>query len=298
MASARISARRRYYEPLDTSRPNTQTASSSNKVSVKRFLKLTIAYDGTDYVGWQVQPNGISVQQRLEEAWLSATGEQLRITASGRTDSGVHARGQVCSLATETSLTNRDLVRALNALTPEDIAVLQVQDAAEGFHAIRDAVEKTYGYQIQHGYIMDPLRRRECWFVTRDLDVEAMRQAATFLIGRYDFTSFQSLGAERLSTVRTVKRLEIELHKDSLLPELTIWIAADGFLYNMVRRIVGSLVRVGRGSEQPDWVQWVLEQKNGSLSGQTAPAHGLFLDHVQYCDESNEPAGSSGEQKV
>ena len=239
-------------------------------------------------MGWQVQPNGVSVQQRLEEAWLSATGEKLRITASGRTDSGVHARGQVCSLATNSSLTNRDLNRALNALTPEDIAVLQVEDAAEGFHAIRDAIEKTYGYQIQHGYILDPLRRRECWFVTRDLDLDAMREAASFLIGRHDFTSFQSVGAERLSAVRNVIRLDIEPHQDSLLPELVIWIAADGFLYNMVRRIVGSLVRVGRGSEQPDWVRWVLEQKNGSLSGQTAPAHGLFLDHVQYSDASGE----------
>ena len=126
MASVELPTRTRHCEPLDTSRTNSQTTCSSHKVSVKRFLKLTIAYDGTDYVGWQVQPNGISVQQRLEEAWLSATGEQLRITASGRTDSGVHARGQVCSLATNTSLTNRDLVRALNALTPEDIAVLQV----------------------------------------------------------------------------------------------------------------------------------------------------------------------------
>jgi len=255
---------------------------------LKRFLKLTIAYDGTDYVGWQVQPNGVSVQQRLEEAWLSATGEQLRITASGRTDSGVHAKGQVCSLATNSTLSNRDLVRALNALSPEDIAVLQVEDAPAGFHAIRDATEKTYGYQVQHGYILDPLRRRECWFVTRDLDVNAMRQGAEFLIGRHDFTSFQSLGAERLSTIRTVKRLDIEVQEDSLRPELTIWIAADGFLYNMVRRIVGTLVRVGRGSEEPDWVRWVLEQKNGSLSGQTAPAHGLFLDHVQYCDTSDE----------
>lgn len=259
---------------------------------MKRFLKLTIAYDGTDYVGWQVQPNGVSVQQRLEEAWLSTTGEQLRITASGRTDSGVHAKGQVCSLATNSQLSNRDLVRALNALTPEDIAVLKVDEAVEGFHAIRDAIEKTYGYQIQHGYILDPLRRRECWFVTRNLDVDAMREAAQFLIGRHDFTSFQSLGAERLSAVRNVKRLDIEVSQDSLRPELTIWIAADGFLYNMVRRIVGSLVRVGRGGEQPDWVRWVLEQKDGSLSGQTAPAHGLFLDHVQYCDPTDETCGT------
>ena len=239
-------------------------------------------------MGWQVQPNGMSIQQRLEEAWLSATGEQLRITASGRTDSGVHARGQVCSLATESQLSIRDLIRALNALSPEDIAVLQVEEAPAGFHAIRDATEKTYGYQVQYGYILDPLRRRECWFVTKTLDVEAMREAARYLIGRHDFTSFQSVGAERLSAIRTVKRLEIETHDDTMRPELMIWIAADGFLYNMVRRIVGSLVRVGRGGEKPEWVQWVLEQKNGSLSGQTAPAHGLFLDHVQYRDLNDE----------
>ncbi len=262
---------------------------------MKRFLKLTIAYDGTDYVGWQVQPNGVSVQQRLEEAWLSATGEQLRITASGRTDSGVHARGQVCSLTTESQLSNRDLVRALNALSPEDIAVLKVEDAAAGFHAIRDATEKTYGYQIQYGYILDPLRRRECWFVTKTLDVDAMRKAARFLIGQHDFTSFQSVGAERLSAIRNVTRLDIESRDDSMRPELTIWIAADGFLYNMVRRIVGTLVRVGRGTEKPEWVQWVLDKKDGSLSGQTAPAHGLFLDHVQYCDSRNEASDAAAE---
>ena len=247
----------------------------------------------TTWVG-KFSPTACQYNSGLEEAWLSATGEQLRITASGRTDSGVHARGQVCSLATESRLSNRDLVRALNALSPEDIAVLQVEDAPAGFHAIRDATEKTYGYQIQYGYILDPLRRRECWFVTKTLNIDAMREAARFLIGRHDFTSFQSLGAERLSAIRNVKRLEIETHEDSMCPELSIWIAADGFLYNMVRRIVGTLVRVGRGSERPDWVQWVLEQKDGSLSGQTAPAHGLFLDHVQYCDFDDEAPGAAG----
>jgi tRNA pseudouridine38-40 synthase len=259
-------------------------------VNVKRFLKLTIAYDGTDYVGWQVQPNGITIQQRLEEAWESATGEKLRITASGRTDSGVHARGQVCSVGTNSKLSCRDLVRALNALAPEDIAVLSVEPAPAGFHAIRDAVEKTYGYQIQHGNILDPLRRRECWFVPGNLDIDAMREAAKHLTGQHDFTSFQSLGAERLSAVRNVCRLDVEPHEHSLRPELTIWIAADGFLYNMVRRIVGTLVRVGQGRKSPAWVQRVLEQKDGSLSGQTAPAHGLFLDHVRYPDFSQDPA--------
>lgn len=251
---------------------------------MKRFLKLTIAYDGANYVGWQVQANGVSIQQRLEEAWLSATGESLRITASGRTDSGVHARGQVCSLATDCPLGPHDLVRALNALTPEDIAVLAVEPAPEGFHAIRDAVEKTYVYQIQFGRILNPLRRQHCWFVPGEMDVDAMREAAGYLTGTHDFSSFQSLGAERQSTVRTVTRLEIEDRGQLPFPELAIWIAADGFLYNMVRRIVGTVVRVGSGRESTDWVREVRDLKVGRHKGRTAPAHGLFLDHVRYDD--------------
>ena len=125
-----------------------------------RNLKLTIAYDGTDYVGWQVQKNGISVQQRLEEAWLKVTRESIRITASGRTDGGVHAKAQVCGLKTESALDFNDIYRALNAETPFDISILKVEDAPAGFHAIRDAIEKTYNYQIQYGRILNPLRRR------------------------------------------------------------------------------------------------------------------------------------------
>jgi len=251
-----------------------------------RHLKLTIAYDGTDYCGWQVQTNGVSVQQRLEEGWRKVTGETIRITASGRTDGGVHALAQVCSLATESAMSRRDLYRALNAETPFDISVLSVEEAACGFHAIRDAIEKTYFYQIQHGRLLDPLRRRYWWHVPVDLNIEAMQTASQCLLGTHDFASFQSAGAERLSTIRTVTKLEIDANPpaDGTFPSLRIRITADGFLYKMVRNIVGSLVRVGRGTESAEWMQWALEQRNRRWAGQSAPAHGLFLEQVKYRD--------------
>lgn len=247
-----------------------------------RFLKLTIAYDGTDYVGWQVQLNGVSIQQRLEEAWNSVTGETVRITASGRTDSGVHALGQVCSLATESSLPPGSLVRALNAETPFDISVRSVEEAPPGFHAIRDAVQKTYRYHIQFGRIMDPLRLRTCWFVPGEIDIPSLRRAAIHLTGEHDFASFEGAGAERTSTVRTVHSLVITPESLHGFPGLNIEITANGFLYNMVRNIVGTLVRVGRGRQPAEWVAWVRDQRNRKHAGQTAPAQALFLDHVVY----------------
>jgi tRNA pseudouridine38-40 synthase len=247
-----------------------------------RHLKLTIAYDGTEYVGWQVQINGISVQQRLEEGWQSVTGEKIRITASGRTDSGVHALGQVCSLATESVLSTDQLVRALNAETPFDISVRSVEEAPSGFHAIRDAVEKTYRYHIQYGRILDPLRLRTCWYVPGRIDVAAMRQAAASLTGEHDFASFESAGAERSTTVRTIQRLEVEEEPVHGFPGLSLTITADGFLYNMVRNIVGTLIQVGKNKNEIEWVQWVRDQRDRTCAGQTAPAHGLFLDHVVY----------------
>jgi len=247
-----------------------------------RHLKLVIAYDGTDYCGWQVQTNGISIQQRLEEGWLSVTGERIRITASGRTDSGVHALAQVCSLKTGSQLSLDRFVRALNAETPFDISILSAEEAPAGFHAIRDAVQKTYDYHIQYGRILDPLRLRYCWFVPGELDLEAMRQAALFLTGERDFASFESAGAERSTTIRTVRQLEIQDESIHSFPGLRLRITADGFLYNMVRNIVGTLVRVGKKTNEIEWVQWVRDQKDRKCAGQTAPAHGLFLDHVVY----------------
>jgi len=252
-----------------------------------RYLKLTIAYDGKNYVGWQIQKNGISVQQRLEEGWTEVTGEQIRITSSGRTDSGVHARGQVCSLETESKIANAGLVRALNAKTPDDISVLKVESAIDGFNAIDHCVKKTYCYQVQCGRILDPLGLNCWWFVPHHLDIDGMREAASHLTGKLDFASFQASGGTvRRTTVRHVMEIRIETTQRDPFTDVRIYVTADGFLYNMVRNIVGTLVHVGRRSQPPSWAKWVIEQKDRSCAGQTAPAHGLFLEQVFYPAET------------
>jgi tRNA pseudouridine38-40 synthase len=247
-----------------------------------RYLKLTVAYDGANYVGWQVQPNGISIQQRLEEAWTATTQESIRIVASGRTDAGVHALGQVCSVVTQCPHACDTLRRALNAHTPEDISVVDVQLAPDDFHAIRDAKRKTYRYQIQFGQTQNPLTIRDHWFFRRQLDADALQAAAKKLTGEHDFASFQAAGAERKSTVRNLSRLNCKFFSDDYFNYLHIELTSNGFLYNMVRNIVGTLVRVGQGSEAPNWVQDVLDGKDRSLAGQTAPAHALVLVSVEY----------------
>ncbi len=248
-----------------------------------RFIKLTIAYDGANYVGWQRQLNGIAVQQRMEEGWLALTGEKLSIAASGRTDSGVHAVAQVCSLATDCSIPTSRLARGLNAKTPEDISVLKSEDAIHGFNAIHHCSNKTYRYHVQCGRIPDPLARTRAWFVPHHLDIAAMQQAAAYLVGERDFASFQAAGGTaRKTTVRNVMDLSVLANQRTPYTDVMISVTANGFLYNMVRNIVGTLVHVGRRSETPEWARWVLEQKNRCCAGQTAPAHGLFLENVVY----------------
>ena len=246
------------------------------------FFKLIIAYDGTGYSGWQVQPNGVTVQQRLEEAWREVTGERVRLIASGRTDAGVHAEGQVCSVESTTSFDCATLQRALNACCPESISVLQLELAEDGFHAIRDAVFKTYRYQIQFGRTRDPLQCSWRWFVPALVEVEALQRAARLLEGEHDFASFQATGSDRQTTVRNVMRIGVEVEQRSVFHYLDIEVTADGFLYNMVRNIVGTLVVVGQGRQSPEWVSRVLQQKDRRLAGPTAPAHGLFLVRVEY----------------
>ncbi len=260
-----------------------------------RHLKLTLTYDGTDYVGWQVQPNGDSIQARMEAAWNRVTGESIRMTASGRTDAGVHAEGQVCSVPTESHLDNTTLLRALNANLPQDIAVVAVDDAPSGFHAIRDALRKTYRYQLQFGRVRDVLSRRYRWFIPRELDVDAMRVAATRLVGQHDFASFQAAGSERKSTIRNLMRLDIESWSKRKFEYLDLEFEADGFLYNMVRNLVGTLVEVGLGKHPSSWVDGVLSSKDRRRAGPTAAPHGLFLVRVVYPfdppDETDTEAG-------
>ncbi len=251
-----------------------------------RFLKLTIAYDGTGYVGWQVQPNGISVQQRLEEAWHNVTSESVRIIASGRTDAGVHALAQVCSLTTTSELPTVRLAAALNAHLPEDIRVRQVEVVPVNFHAIRDATGKTYRYQLQTGPLIDLFERRYCWFVRGSLDVSAMHTAAQHLVGTHDFSSFEATGAPRADSIRTVTRLQVHRRQLRGCTFVDVEITADGFLYNMVRNIVGTLVVVGRGKQPADWVLSVLQGRDRGLAGATAPPRGLFLVSVAYAGQA------------
>lgn len=247
-----------------------------------RWLKLTIAYDGAAYAGWQVQAGQLTVQEMFERIWRQVTQEETRASASGRTDAGVHALGQVLSIATETRLSPETLRRALNAELPDDIAVLSVEEAPEGFDAVRHAVKKRYRYFLHDGPVRDVFRRSYVWQVRRRLDDAAMHRAAQALLGKHDFASFQSANDQRLSSIRTITDIAVVRGRAGRPDEVTVDVEADGFLYNMVRAIVGTLVEVGRGVQPESWPQQVLEAADRARAGQTAPPHGLFLIQVDY----------------
>ncbi len=247
-----------------------------------RWLKLTLAYDGGAYAGWQVQPDKPTVQGTLESALRQITQEAVRVTAAGRTDAGVHALGQVVGCRTATRLSNADLQRALNAVLPNDIAVLSIDDAAEGFHATRDAIGKRYRYQIHNGRTPSVFDRHYAWHYPQPLDAAAMHAAGQALVGRHDFSSFETAGSERPDSIRTIHELSVARGSDELADRVTIDVAGDGFLYNMVRTIVGTLVEVGTGARDLKWPAAVLAACDRREAGQTAPPHGLFLVNVSY----------------
>lgn len=254
---------------------------------------MTVGYDGTRFAGWQVQPYRNTIQGALEKAIAQVSNERTRVTGSGRTDSGVHAIGQVASFSLRRWRAGADdLMRALNSKLPPDIAVAQVLDAPDEFHAIRDAIGKRYRYQIRVGGPRDAFEHRYRWHLPGPLDIDAMCRAAELIVGQHDFASFQAAGSDRKTTVRNVTALEIvEQPIDggagqggAMAPavHIAIEIEADGFLYNMVRNIVGTLVEVGRGKRPALWVNDVIASANRDSAGPTAPAHGLFLLYVLY----------------
>lgn len=250
----------------------------------KKSFKLTLAYDGADYHGWQIQAEGNTVQAELERAIKTVTGEELRAVASGRTDSGVHALGQVVSFESSTSHGPEILQRAFNGHLPEDIRVLKVERAPHGFHAIRDAVLKRYRYFIQDGGVRDPFLRTWCWYVSQKLDDWEMQDAANELIGEHDFATYQSAGSPRNTTVRKILDFKVERQVGQLCEPIVIEIAANGFLYNMVRNLVGTLVEVGAGKQVVGWPKQILAGKDRKLAGPTAPPQGLFMVAVEYPD--------------
>ena len=248
-----------------------------------RSIKLTLAYDGTDFLGWQTQQSGRTVQATLEETIAKITGARSATLASGRTDAGVHALGQVVSFRTESRLPVEVLQRALNAELPHSLAVLEAAEVHDSFHATHDALCKRYRYVIHDGPIRDIFSRRYAWHFTYGrLDVDAMQRAAAALIGTHDFSSFETTGAPRKTSVRTVYDLCIERGRGERAHFVTLEIEANGFLYNMVRTIVGTLVDVGRGARPESWPGEVLEAMDRRRAGRTAPPQGLFLVAVQY----------------
>ncbi len=252
---------------------------------MSRTFQLTIAYDGTEYAGWQIQPQRLTIQGMLERALVKITKQRVHVTGSGRTDSGVHAFAQVASLTIPNwNATAEALRAAVNTHLPPDIVVNACCDAPETFHAIRDCIGKRYRYQLQIQGTRHALEHRYRWHVKFPVDVDSMREAAKRLIGRQDFACFQATGSDRKTTVRTIQACEVLTEDSDPLHGIrcAIEVEADGFLYNMVRNIVGTLVEVGRGKESVDWVTEVLASRNRDLAGPTAPPHGLFLKRVDY----------------
>lgn len=246
-----------------------------------RTLKLTLQYDGTAYVGWQRQPNGPTIQALLEDAIARLEGEPVAVHGAGRTDAGVHALAQVASVRVNNALDEPTLRRALNAVLPRDVRITGVEAAAPAFHARFSARAKTYEYRLVDAPIISPFLRQYAWHVPQPLDLAAMRTAADVLVGTHDFAAFQGSGSAVVSTERTVSALTIEAGAGFDRP-LRIRVTADGFLRHMVRNIVGTLVEVGAGRLNAARPRAVLESRDRSRAGPTAPPHGLFLADVAY----------------
>ncbi|HEU5118214.1 MAG TPA: tRNA pseudouridine(38-40) synthase TruA [Isosphaeraceae bacterium] len=243
-----------------------------------RNIKLVLSYDGTQYHGWQRQLDLPTIQQVLEEALAELTGSMPVCQASGRTDSGVHARGQVVHFLTPSAHAPAVFVKALNALLPKDVRVLTAEEKPQSFHSTLDARSKRYRYVIDNARIADPFRLRYSWHVYHHLDDRAMHRAGQCLVGRHDFRSFETNWPNRSSSVRTIFDLVVSRHED----EVRMDVEADGFLYNMVRAITGTLVLVGTGRRPESWVNEVLRAEARADAGPTAPPQGLFLWHVNY----------------
>jgi len=289
-----------------------------------RNIKLTVAYDGTEFAGWQRQPNRRTVQQALEQALARLLRQRVQVRAASRTDKGVHAVGQVACFSCSSRLPVETLQRAINAWLPNDVAVTAVKEVPLWFHPNRDCAAKSYRYLICNGNLRNVFLRRYCWqYVRGPLDVQAMDTAAGVLHGVHDFRSFQSRGSPRENTVRSLFRVRVTTATPAMLFQqepfilpagtgvpgsctcpatstegqgragcwkwIMIEVVGDGFLYQMVRTLVGTLVEVGRGKRPVEWVADVLAAKDRCAAGPTAPPHGLFLAAVDYAGKDQLP---------
>ena len=245
-----------------------------------RRIRTIISYDGTNYVGWQVQPNGISVQELLEKALNELTGETIRVEGSGRTDSGVHARAQVAHFETNARMSADKFAVAMNMHLPPDIRVLYSEECGADFHARFSAKRKEYAYTVQLGLHADVFTRTTALHLHYMPDIDAMQQAAQAVLGTHDFNGFKCTGSAMENTVRTVTKSEWVRNGNYLVYR----VEGNGFLYNMVRILVGTMLEIGSGKRPVTDVQKAIETGKRSDAGATAPAHGLCLVRVVYPD--------------
>ncbi|MCP4269776.1 MAG: tRNA pseudouridine(38-40) synthase TruA [Candidatus Brocadiaceae bacterium] len=240
-------------------------------------IKLVIEYDGTNYVGWQQQKNGISVHEKLTKAIEKTVNECIKLLGAGRTDAGTHAIGQVANFKTKSNIPSFNLVQAINSYLPKDIVVKSAKKVPDKFHSRYSAKSKIYRYTILNSNIRCAIQRNYCHYYSTHLDIEKMQKASKILIGKHDFSVFKSK-SDILSSVRTVKMLEIKNKGKYVL----FTIEADGFLYKMVRSIVGTLLEVGRGKMTITEFKKIVKSRDRTKAGNTVPAKGLCLLKVKY----------------
>ncbi|MDF2821842.1 MAG: tRNA pseudouridine(38-40) synthase TruA [Clostridiales bacterium] len=243
-----------------------------------RKIKLIIAYDGTNYSGWQRQNNAITVEEVVTKAVKSVFQKEIEVVGASRTDAGVHAYGQVATISIESELSTEKIIGAINAYMPEDIRIHEIEEVPEDFHPRFAAKMKTYEYTIVNNTYLMPQKRLYAHFMRRKLDVVLMQAGANHLIGEHDFKSFCSIKTSSNSTVRTIYDINVKKVDDTIIIQVT----GNAFLYNMIRIIAGTLIEVGYGRLVPDDVKFILEQCDRQKARKTAPAKGLTLMKIEY----------------
>ncbi len=243
-----------------------------------RNIKLTIEYDGTSYGGWQKQKNNRTIQQCIEEAIKLLTGEEVELIGSSRTDAGVHAKGMVANFITNSKIPADKFREAINTKLPDDIGIIKSEEVDKNFHSRYDSKGKTYCYTLVNRYEKVCLGRSYVYQVRDELNYNLMKDAAKYFLGKHDFKAFKTNGSSVKTSVRTISGLELELKGDVL----KIFISADGFLYNMVRIIAGTLIEVGNGKYPPEHIKEILQHCDRSCAGPTAPARGLTLVEYEF----------------
>lgn len=244
---------------------------------MKRIL-IVVAYDGTNYHGWQIQPNAVTIEQIINESLTRLLNEKIEVIGASRTDSGVHASGNVAVFDTDTSIPAEKISYALNRMLPDDIVIQESYEVEPDFHPRKCESIKTYVYRILNRNFDNPIKSRNALHVYKKLDIDLMREAASYFVGMHDFRNFCSLHTQARSTVRIIYSLDIEREDD----EIIITVSGNGFLYNMVRMITGTLIDVGSGKMKPDRIPEILVSKKRDFAINTAPAKGLTLEMIEF----------------